>query len=184
MTEVRQVTSGQKRRVEWELTGTSHQGAFLGLEHFTCCSGGGRWRTHGKFIPLYNYGLYKTRTHWQLTNLRQMTKILTRAKIPDTPSLGQEPSPNSTHGQPWAPRCQKVHDSSRKTKAYLKAGSLSRQIRKRFICQFIQYRKMATVYWAIKYTECVCVCARAHAPMHIWVCAQMVRFFIQEAILQ
>ena len=41
MTEVRQVTSGQKRRVEWELTGTSHQGAFLGLEHFTCAVGVG-----------------------------------------------------------------------------------------------------------------------------------------------
>ena len=105
MTEVRQVTSGRERRVEWELTGMSHQGAFLGLEHSTCCSGGGRWCTYRKFIPLYNYGLYKTRTHWQLTTLRQMTKMLTRAKIPDTPSLGQEPSPNSTHGQPWAPRC-------------------------------------------------------------------------------
>ena len=80
-------------------------GSLSGAGTFHMCCGGGRWRTHGKFIPLYIYGLYKTRTHWQLTNLRQMTKILTRAKIPDTPSLGQEPSPNSTHGQPWAPRC-------------------------------------------------------------------------------
>lgn len=89
------------------------------------------WKSHPATVHL-RFVQQKWK-QWQLTTWGQLTKTLAQAKIPNIPSPGQELRPNYMHGQPWAHRCRKVYDLPGKNNLYWKAGSLSWQIRKRFI---------------------------------------------------